>query len=111
MMPDVDRVAASKLGVEARQARATLKNKMKQSRSGYRECLEVAWSDSDSVEGRMWLREFLLTLPAVGKVKADRILEELGVSKRRRLSALGSLQRRRLTHFLDGWLYKTGVEK
>jgi len=58
------------------------------------ELLERA--DSDEVIGKMKVISVLESLPGIGKVKARRIMDEVGVADSRRVQGLGSVQRQRL---------------
>ena len=95
-----DPADASRIAVERRRARATVKNSMA---AGHRSPLSVAqcaWNDSESVESRIRITEFLGAIPGVGQVKIPRILESVGISPRKRLGALGRHQIERLTDWL-----------
>lgn len=99
-LPEVDRVAASKAAVAARRARAAVKNDIA---SGVRRPLDVlaaATADTEGVEGRLRVTDFLLAIPAIGRTKLGRILEELQISPAKRLGGLGRHQRVRLEGFL-----------
>lgn len=97
-MPDVDRKAANRAAVEARQARAALKQRL---RSGELSPLRALADSRDAGGPAATLRvtDFLQTFPAVGEVKAARLLDELAISPRKRLGGLGAHQRERLERF------------
>ena len=98
-MPDVDRVAANKAAVAARQARAELKRKL---RGGEMSPLKVL--EYSKVPGHpaasLRITDYLLSFPSIGQVKAERIREDLQISDRKRLGGLGALQRERLEAFV-----------
>lgn len=98
-MPEVDRVAASRAAILARQERARLKAKL---RSGELSPLKVLETSADpvSVAARLRATDFLMSLPAIGVTKALRILDELSISDRKRLGGLGSTQRARLEEYI-----------
>lgn len=50
---------------------------------------------------RMRLRYFIASLPGVGKVKTEQILEELGIDEKRRLGSLGCRQRDKIVKLLN----------
>ena len=50
----------------------------------------------DDVVGKMKVLAVLESLPGVGKVKARRTMESIGISESRRVRGLGSLQRSQL---------------
>ncbi len=99
-MPEVDRTAASRAAVQARRARATVKEAV---RSGTRSALEVAeaaWRDPASAEGGLRVRELLQSLRGLGPARAGSVLDQLGIADVKRLGGLGSRQRLRLREYL-----------
>ena len=109
-MPPVDRAAASRAAVAARQARAELKRKL---RSGDLTPLRVL--EQSLVPGTpaatLRITDFLLSFPAIGEVKAERVRRELDISDKKRLGGLGKLQRDRLTEFVRERMGVTGSEE
>ena len=99
MMPEVDRKAASQAAIAARRARAEVKRRLRDGELPPLRALENSLR-LDTAEASLRVTDFLQTLPAVGKVKTERILQELGISPRKRLGGLGVKQRERL----DAWL-------
>ena len=98
--PEVDRVAASRAGVLARQARARVKRDIA---LGIRTPLDVfamGTIDKTTVEAGLRFREFILALPSVGVSKSDEILRHLDISPRKKLGGLGVLQRAAATTWL-----------
>ena len=59
---------------------------------------------SDEVVGKMKVLAVLESLPGLGKVKARRVMDEVGISDTRRVQGLGDQQRRKL---LDHSLVKS----
>lgn len=53
-------------------------------------------ADNDDIVGKMKVVAALEALPGVGKVKARRIMDEIGISETRRIRGLGDQQRRAL---------------
>ena len=53
-------------------------------------------SESDDVIGKLKVVSLLESLPGVGKVKARRIMEDIGISETRRVRGLGPQQRQAL---------------
>ena len=99
--PEVDRVAASRAAVAARRARARVKADVA---SGERTALEVlaaAIHDPLGVEGRLRVTELLVSIPAIGVTKMQRIIHRLEISPSKRLGGLGRHQRDRLRDFLS----------
>jgi hypothetical protein len=93
LSPD-QRKAALEKAAQARRARAELKEKLKSGTISLPELLSRA--GSDELVGKMKVVSVLESLPGVGKVKARRIMEQIGISETRRLQGLGSNQRERL---------------
>ncbi len=98
-MPEVDRVAANRAAIAARQARADLKRRLRSGEvSPFRVLEQSRLPDTPAASLR--ITDFLLSFPAIGSVKAERVREELGISERKRLGGLGKLQRDRLESFV-----------
>ncbi len=88
------RQAALAKAAKVRRERAELKGKLKMGRVTLSELLKKA--GSDEVVGKMKVLAVLESLPGLGKVKARRIMEEVGISEARRLQGLGANQREAL---------------
>jgi hypothetical protein len=85
------RAAALVKAAEARTARAELKNKLKMGVISLAEAIEKA--DSDETIGKLKVITLLESLPSMGKVKARRIMDEVGIADSRRMKGLGPQQR------------------
>jgi hypothetical protein len=88
------RQAALAKAAEARRARAEIKERLKMGSITLAELLQQAEND-DMVAGIKVLA-VLESLPGVGKVKARRTMDEVGIADTRRLRGLGDQQRRSL---------------
>ena len=88
------RQAALEKAAVARRMRAELKEKLKMGSITLAELLRQA--DSDDMVGKMKVLAVLESLPGLGKVKARRLMEDVGISETRRLHGLGEQQRKRL---------------
>lgn len=88
------RQAALEKAAQARRMRAELKEKLKMGSLTLAELLQQA--DSDEVVGKMKVLAVLESLPGLGKVKARRVMDEVGISETRRLQGLGDQQRKKL---------------
>lgn len=53
-------------------------------------------ADTDEIVGKMKVLSVLESLPGLGKVKARRLMDEVGISETRRLHGLGDQQRKKL---------------
>jgi guanylate kinase len=92
---------ASAIAVERRRARAAVKRTLE---AGERSPFSVAvhaWREKDSAEAELRVTEFLGSIPGIGEVKIPRILNDLGISPRKRLGALGTRQVGTLSAWLE----------
>lgn len=94
------RAAALERAAEARRARAELKAKLKNSSMSLAEVLAAA--EGDDVIGKLKVETLLESLPGVGKVRATRIMEQIGISPTRRVRGLGANQRAALIREFAG---------
>ena len=78
----------------ARRLRAELKEKLKMGSLTLKELLDQA--DTDETVGKMKVLAVLESLPGLGKVKARRLMQDVGISETRRLQGLGDQQRKKL---------------
>jgi signal recognition particle GTPase len=88
------RQAALEKAASARRQRAEVKDKLKMGSLTLRELLDQA--GGDDVLGKMKVLAVLESLPGLGKVKARRLMEEVGISDTRRVQGLGANQRHAL---------------
>jgi hypothetical protein len=94
------RQAALDKAAAARRERAELKEKLKMGSVNLRELLALA--DNNDVVAKMKVLAVLESLPGVGKVKARRTMEEIGISETRRVRGLGDQQRSKLLDTFSG---------
>lgn len=87
------RQAALEKAAAARRARAALKERLKLGSLTLEEIFEQA---EDDTVGKMKILAVLESLPGVGKVKARRTMEEVGISETRRVRGVGDQQRKAL---------------
>ena len=99
-LSDEQRQAALAKAAEARRARADLKEKLKMGSLTLKELLDQ--SEADDVVGKMKVVAVLESLPGVGKVKARRTMEDIGISETRRVRGLGDQQRKELLKAFPG---------
>ncbi len=93
-LTDEQRRAALAKAAEARRVRAEIKNRLKMGSLSLPELLEQA--DDDIILAKMKVLAVLESLPKLGKVKARRTMDEVGISDSRRLRGLGNQQRAEL---------------
>jgi len=92
------RAEALKKAAEARKVRAELREKLKRGATDLKQVLKDA--ETDPILGKMKVHSLLVSLPKVGKVKAEEIMNQLEIAPTRRLRGLGDRQRRALLeHF------------
>ena len=77
---------------EARSARAELKNQLKIGSVSLAEAL----ASTASTVGKLKVVSLLESLPGVGKVKARKIIEDIGIADNRRVQGLGTQQKQAL---------------
>ncbi|WP_099332245.1 integration host factor, actinobacterial type [Actinomyces minihominis] len=78
----------------ARQRRALVKQKLKSRDLSLEDFFTEA--DADQALGRMRAQAMLESMPRIGVHRANQIMEEVGISKTRRVSGLGRVQREAL---------------
>lgn len=88
------RAAALEKAAAARKARAELKERLKLGSITLAEVLDQG--QSDDLVGKTKVLAVLESLPGVGKVKARRTMEEIGIAETRRVRGLGNQQREAL---------------
>jgi hypothetical protein len=93
-LSDEQRKAALEKAAEARRVRAEIKEKLKMGSVSLKELM--AQSEGDDMVGKMKVLAVLESLPGVGKVKARRAMEEIGIAETRRLRGLGEQQQKKL---------------
>ena len=90
-LTDAQRRAALKKAAEARRVRAELKALVKMGSRNIQDVLEL--SDTNEIISRTKVLAILESMPKIGKVKARRIMQEIGIAESRRLRGLGDQQR------------------
>ena len=96
----LDPTVALDKAAAARRERAELKEKLKMGSVNLRELLNLA--DNNDVVAKMKVLAVLESLPGVGKVKARRTMDEIGISETRRVRGLGDQQRSKLLDTFAG---------
>lgn len=87
------RAAALEKAAAARRQRAELKEKLKMGSVTLSELFEQA---ADETIAKMKVLAVLESLPGLGKVKARRTMEDVGIAETRRVQGLGANQRKAL---------------
>ncbi|MGH1505204.1 MAG: integration host factor, actinobacterial type [Acidimicrobiales bacterium] len=88
------RQAALEKAAQVRKVQKEVKMRLKMGSLSLPDLLEMA--DGDEIVARIKVLAALESLPRVGKVKARRTMEEIGIAESRRLSGLGDNQRKAL---------------
>lgn len=99
--PAVDRVAASRAAVAARRARAAVKHDVATHARTARDVLDTAWTNPQSAEAGLRVRELLTSVPTLGPVRAAKVMSELGIAESKRAAGLGIRQRSDLWNYLQ----------
>jgi hypothetical protein len=92
LTPEQRQQALEKAAI-ARKKRAELKGQLK---SGQKSLRDVLSTSGDDTVGKMKVSNVLESLPGVGKVRAQKLMEELDISVSRRVRGLGAKQREML---------------
>ncbi|MER6977859.1 integration host factor, actinobacterial type [Streptomyces carpinensis] len=91
LSPEQRRAALDK-ATAARKVRAEVRDALKHGRMSL---ADVLASDSEAIR-KMPVRTLLESLPDIGKVRAQKLIAEIGISDSRRIQGLGIQQRVRL---------------
>lgn len=94
------RAAALDKAADARVRRSALKESIKRGEMTLADVLAKA--ETDEVVARTHVLAVIESLPGIGKVKAARIMERVGISMSRRVQGLGAKQRVALQEELAG---------
>src|SRR5215472_13943382 len=85
------RAAALEKAAQARKDRAEIKNRLKRGDITLSAVLDQG--QTEDTAGKMKVSALLESLPGVGKVRAQQIMERLGIAESRRVRGLGAKQR------------------
>jgi DNA uptake protein ComE-like DNA-binding protein len=89
-LTEEQRAEALKKAAEARQKRAELRKKLK---SGEVDVKDIINKTDDPIVSRMKVSSLLESLPGVGKARAQKIMQDAGISPTRRVQGLGAKQK------------------
>ena len=84
------RQAALEKAAQARQLRAEVKNRLKNSGATLAEVIQE--SKANEIIAKLKVRDLLQSMPGVGKVRAQEIMQRIGIADSRRLRGLGANQ-------------------
>lgn len=98
--PEVDRIAAGIAAVAARRARAAVKQAVADRSRTALDVAQVAWSEPDSAEAGLRVRELLTSIPGLGPTRVAKAMSELLISEKKRVGGLGARQRVKLHDYL-----------
>jgi guanylate kinase len=96
----VDRIAAGKAAVAARRARAAVKNAVASRARTALDAAEQGWSDAESAEATLRVRDLLTSIPTLGPTRVGRVMTQLGIAESKRVGGLGIRQREKLRDYL-----------
>jgi hypothetical protein len=99
-LTDEQRKAALEKAAAARKARAEIKERLKMGSLSLSELFGLA--DNNETVGKIKVLALLESLPGVGKVKARRVMEDIGIAETRRVQGLGAQQRAKLLEEFAG---------
>jgi hypothetical protein len=103
MLTPEQRKAALEKAAAARQLRAEVKNRLKHSRASLTEVLQE--SKANEIIAKLRVIDLLQSMPGVGKVRAQEIMQRVGIAGNRRLRGLGANQ---ITDLLAEFADRTG---
>ena len=92
------RVAASRAAVANRRRRADVKKLVKAGELSLQQLFELAQDEECVAQMRAY--DLISALPAIGEVKAARIMKSASIAQTRRIRGLGPRQREQLFHAL-----------
>ncbi|MDO4898678.1 MAG: integration host factor, actinobacterial type [Rothia sp. (in: high G+C Gram-positive bacteria)] len=98
-LTEEQRAAAREKAKKARITRAEVKDAVKNKKITIAEVLKRA--ETDEAVARLKVTDLLTSLPGVGEVRTENILNDLNIAASRRLRGLGIHQRRALINLLD----------
>jgi guanylate kinase len=98
--PEVDRIAAGKAAVAARQARAAVKHAIASRTRTALDAAQFGWGHPESAEAGMRVRELLTSIPGLGPTRVAKAMAELAISEKKRVGGLGARQRVTLYDYL-----------
>ncbi len=83
------RKAALEKAAKVRKDRAEIKKKLK---AGHLKVSDILKRADDEIYGKMTVKSVIESVPGVGKLRAAKIMEEIGISESRRVKGLGPKQ-------------------
>src|SRR4030042_6652037 len=83
------RKAALEKAARVRKERAEIKKKLK---AGQLKVGDILKQSGDEIYGKMTVKSVIESVPGVGKLRAAKIMEEIGISTSRRVKGLGPKQ-------------------
>ncbi|MDY6796814.1 MAG: integration host factor, actinobacterial type [Actinomycetota bacterium] len=87
------RKAALEKAARVRKERAEIKKRLK---AGHLKVGDVLNRADDEIYGKMTVKSVIESVPGVGKLRATKIMEEIGISPSRRVKGLGPKQTKAL---------------
>lgn len=96
-LTDEQRKEALEKAAQARHERAELRENIKSGKV----TLEEVLNSDNPIASRMKVSALIESLPGYGKAKANKIMEDLGISPSRRVKGLGARQREQLLEALS----------
>ena len=89
-LTEEQRQEALKKAADARQKRAELRKQLK---TGDVSVKDIIGKTDDPIVSRMKVSSLLESLPGIGKARAQKIMQDAGISPTRRVQGLGSKQK------------------
>lgn len=89
VLTEEQRKAALAKAAKVRKERAEVKKKLK---AGQLKLTDVLNKGNDELIGKMTVKSVMESMPGIGKLRASKIMEEIGISENRRIRGLGPKQ-------------------
>ncbi len=89
ILTEDQRKAALAKAAKVRKERAEVKKKLK---AGQLKITDVLNKGNDELVGKMTVKSLIESMPGIGKLRASKIMEEIGISENRRIRGLGPKQ-------------------
>lgn len=97
-LTDEQRKKALEKAALVRKERAEIKKKIKMGQLKIKDLLK---RKDDPIVGKMSVKSVIESLPGIGKLRASKIMEELGISESRKIKGLGANQEKALLERFD----------
>ncbi len=92
-LTEEQRKVALEKAAKIRKERAEIKKKLKMGQLKVKDLLDKS---EDEVVGKMSVKSVIESIPGIGKLRASKLMQELGISESRKIRGLGANQKKAL---------------